>query len=137
MRELVLDASVVVKWFYPGAELYLAAARTLRAEYERGDLLVAAPPLLRLELLNVAARPRGFAPGGLREFVRRLEALRFRFREPQLGAVAHWAAQGLTAYDASYVALAEERRTTVITADEQMLRIAGPLAGALSEVVVN
>lgn len=45
--------------------------------------------------------------------------------KPNLERVAHWAALGLTAYDACYVALAEERKTVMVTADAQILTVSG------------
>ena len=65
-------------------------------------------------------------------FAERLLRLRFTVLQPDLVGVARWTARGLTAYDACYVALAEERRTAVVTADRQMLSIGGSLAVALS-----
>jgi hypothetical protein len=44
VNELVLDASVVLKWFHHASERRGEQARSLRAEYERGELLVRATP---------------------------------------------------------------------------------------------
>ena len=130
MRDVVLDASVVAKWVHPEGEQDLAAAERLYAEYESGELIVLTPALLRLELLNAAARR--WAVADLDEFANRLLQLRFVVREPALTGIARWAARGLTAYDACYVALAEAQNTTVITTDRLMISVAGPLAVALA-----
>jgi hypothetical protein len=53
LNEVVLDASVVLKWFGPRDEALAAQARVLRARYEQGDLLVTVPSLLFLELFNL------------------------------------------------------------------------------------
>ena len=56
MTEVVLDASVVIKWFRAEGERHVEPARALRAAFEAGELIVFAPPLLRLEIVNVAGR---------------------------------------------------------------------------------
>jgi len=132
MRELVLDASVLVNWYHAEGESDVEAARKLKAEYEAGDLLVFVPPLLHIELINLAGRRWRFAEADLLELARALRNLRFTVQQPDLANVARWTARGLTAYDACYVALAEERRTTVVTADRQMLSVGGALAIALA-----
>jgi hypothetical protein len=64
VTEVVLDAPVVLKWFRVEGERHLDPARSLRAAFEAGELIVFAPPLLRLEIVNLAGRrwrptPRG------------------------------------------------------------------------------
>ena len=131
MTELVLDASVLVKWFKTAGEMNVAAARQLRQRFEQGELLVFVPPLLFLELLNLAARRWHWDARRLQRFAAVLGALGLAVQEPALARVAWWCGRGLTAYDACYVALAEERRTVVITADALILSTAGALAHPL------
>ncbi len=57
LTEVVLDASVVLKWF-AAEQRGSAEARELRSEYQAGRSLVAVPALLSLELLDVAGRAR-------------------------------------------------------------------------------
>ena len=45
-RELVLDASVLVKWFHPDQEANVEGALRLLTEYENAELQVVVPPLL-------------------------------------------------------------------------------------------
>ena len=47
--------------------------------------------------------------------------------------MARWAANGLTAYDAAYVAVAEHAGAQLITDDEQIVAIAPGVATALSD----
>ena len=131
MREVVLDASVLVKWIKQADEANLPEALELRAQYLRGELRVVVPYLVFLELLNAAARRWGWSPDQLSDLVRVLLEARFGIAQPPLDRVASWAGRGLTAYDACYVALAEERRTVVVTADERILTVAGKLAEPL------
>ena len=132
--ELVLDASVVLKWFSTTGEQHLRQARALRAQFGRGELLITVPSLLFLELLNTAARRWRWDHPRLERLATSLNRIGFEVREPSLSAIARWAGRGLTAYDACYVALAEERQAVVITADDNMLAIAGTLARHLQEL---
>jgi predicted nucleic acid-binding protein len=120
----VLDASVVLKWFHREGEANIDAARRLRKEFQAGELRVVAPPLLWLEILNVAARRWKWDSKQLKQLATSLPELGFEEIEPELEGIAEWAAQGLTAYDAAYVAAAEEAGIPLITDDAEICRIA-------------
>lgn len=134
MTELVLDASVVIKWFRVDGERHVESARALRAAFEAGDLVAFAPPLLRLEIVNVAGRRWRWHEAALVDLAAALDDLGFELIEPDLGRVAHWAARGLTAYDGAYVAVAEATGTRLVTDDELILDSAGPIARPLATV---
>jgi len=57
----------------------------------------------------------------------------FEVGEPELQLVASWVARGLTAYDAAYVALAEERDLVLVTDDEAIMEIANEIGRPLVE----
>jgi predicted nucleic acid-binding protein len=133
LREVVLDASVVLKWFHREGEANVAAARRLRKDFEAGELRVVAPPLLWLEILNVAARRWRWSSSQLDRLAASLPGLGFEEVEPELEGVAEWAAQGLTAYDAAYVATAEEAGIPLITDDAEICRIAPEASEPLVE----
>lgn len=132
MRELVLDASVVIKWFRGEHERNVGAARSLRHAFEAGALLVFAPPLLHLEIVNVAGRRWAWPEGALVDLAASLGDLGFEMRQPDLERVARWTAKGLTAYDAAYVALAEAEGVELITDDERVITLAPDVAVALA-----
>jgi predicted nucleic acid-binding protein len=135
LTDAVLDASVVIKWFRSESEPFAAEARQLRAAFGNGHLLVAAPSLVHLEILNVAARRWHLDPRMLDALVAALLRLGFSLHEPDLRAVAAWAARGLTAYDASYVALAESLQIPLVTADQRILDVAEDIAIAMPQFV--
>lgn len=124
----------MLKWFRSESERHLVAARSLRAAFEAGELLVLAPPLLRLEIVNVAARRWRWDEGSLVDLATALDELGLELREPELGRVARWAAKGLTAYDATYVALAEAEALHLITDDDLIIALAPQLAVGLAAV---
>jgi predicted nucleic acid-binding protein len=133
VNEVVLDASVVLKWFHHAGERHGEQAHSLRAEYERGELLVRATPLLRLELINVAGRRWRWGQRALVRLARALDALGFELVEPELARVARWTARGLTAYDAAYVAVAEAAGVPLVTDDDLVLEVAARIAEPLRE----
>lgn len=133
MIERILDASILVKWFKREDEEHVEAARALVERYEQGKLAICAPPLLFVEMLNIAARRWSWEARRLTTLAEQMDAYAFRIQQPSLVAIARWTARGLTAYDASYVALAEERRSVVLTADSQILALAGALAEPLAD----
>jgi predicted nucleic acid-binding protein len=132
MTEAVLDASVVLKWFRAQGERHLEPARQLRAAFEAGELIVLAPPLLHLEIVDVAGRRWGWSEPSLVDLAVALEDLGFDVRQPELTRVATWTAQGLTAYDAAYVALADGEGIRLITDDDPIVAAAPGIATALS-----
>lgn len=131
MIEAVLDASVVLKWFHSEGEENVEAARRLRERFEAGELRALAPSLLWLEVLNVAARRWRWTQDQLEQLATSLPELGFELLEPELPDVARWSANGLTAYDAAYVAVAEHTGVELITDDSEIVRVAPELAVAL------
>jgi predicted nucleic acid-binding protein len=132
VREVVLDASVLLKWFRGEGERHADEARAFRTAYEAGELVVFAPPLLYLEVLNVAGRRWLFGEHDLLTLALALEDLGFELLEPPLERIAGWIARGLTAYDAAYVAAAEAAGTTLVSDDDLVLDVAGRIAQPLA-----
>jgi len=133
VTEAVLDASVVLKWFHSEGEENVEAGRRLRKRFEAGELRVLAPPLLWLEVLNVAARRWRWTEDQLKRLATSLPELGFELLEPELPDIARWSARGLTAYDAAYVAAAEQTGVELITDDAEIVRVAPELAVALAD----
>ena len=132
MNEVVLDASVVLKWFRAEGERHRDEALALRRSFEGGELTVFAPPLLWLEIVNIAARRWGWSARKLDGLAVQLPALGFVTLEPDLAGVARWAGVGLSAYDAAYVAVAEETGVQLVTDDAGILDVAADLATPLA-----
>lgn len=132
MTPVVLDASVVFKWFRP-QQRHAAEARLVREDYTAGRLSISVPSLLFLELLNAAARRWSWDTVALRQLAGDLTRFAFNVSEPAVDRVAEWAARGLTAYDAAYVALADGVGARLISDDERVLEVTADVALPLWE----
>jgi len=128
MRRVVLDASALLTWFGPDA-----SRGRLRSEYEHGLLGVVAPRQLTTHLLTALAAARGWPADRLVRVAAEVERLGFEFREPPMDELAEWVARGLTAGQAGYAALASSLDLPLITADPELLRMAGTVARATTD----
>ena len=133
MTDVVLDASVVAKWFRSTNERHVSEAGSVRAAFGRGEIGVVAPSLLPLELINTAGRKWQWARVELEALAHEIQELGFEFVEPDLRTVARLTAAGLTAYDAAYVAIAESHELQLVTDDEQLVAAAPHVAVALAD----
>jgi predicted nucleic acid-binding protein len=133
MTDVVLDASVVAKWFRSTNERRVAEALGLRTAYGNGEVGVIAPSLLPLELINIAGRKWHWARAQLEALAHEIEELGFEFVEPDLRSVARLTAAGLTAYDAAYVAIAEDHEIQLVTDDAQLAAAVPHVAIALAD----
>jgi predicted nucleic acid-binding protein len=123
MPKVLVDASVVAKWFVEeeGSE----QALTIRNRYIEGEFEIAAPELMLFEVMN-ALRYKGlFTVSELKGISEALEAFSFSLY-PFKGEGARRAVEiadenDVTIYDASYIALAEIERAEFYTADERLL----------------
>ena len=132
MPACVLDASVVVKWWFSEDDVVLAnAARTFLKAYSAGDLEIHAPDLLFAEVGNVlwkATRLRDWPPLAARQAIKDLVGLGLSSHSMSgllPGAFELAAAYGITVYDASYLALARRLGLPCYTADRRLIRAVG------------
>lgn len=133
MRELVLDSSVILKWFTAVPEEHQDRARAFQSAFVEGQLRVIAPQVLMLEMLNAAARGWRWTAEQLAELASELSVLRFELVDPRLVDVARWTAEGLSAYDAAFVAVAEAAGVELVTADRRMIALAPGIARSLAD----
>jgi len=120
MRRLVVDSGVILGWFTSAT----GPARSLRAEYERGELTIVAPRSLPLEILGATARATGWPADHLAKIAAELDRLGLELQDPPATELAAWLARGLGGSDAAYAALASALDIPLVTTDEQLLRTA-------------
>lgn len=124
MEEVVVDASVVVKWFV--AEEDREWALRIRDDYIDGKLTLSAPSLMPFEVMNaVRYARRDIDAERLSQINESLSLYGIRLhnlREEYAKATFRTALDNdITIYDASYVALAEHLQTITYTADMDLL----------------
>lgn len=123
MADVVVDASVVAKWFVP--ERDNEQARAVRDDYLDGYHDLLAPALLPFEVVNALECGGQYDGDRLVEASRALseygiELVPFR----DAGPVAEVAVElDVTLYDASYLSLARTSDSTVYTADSRLLDV--------------
>ncbi|MBS7650267.1 type II toxin-antitoxin system VapC family toxin [Candidatus Bathyarchaeota archaeon] len=121
MNTIVLDASVVAKWYI--AEDAFEKAIQIRDAYLSGKLSVYSPTLLIYEIGNILTRHPSFTSEDSAAAFKSLLDLGLNlkdFTEPQILEKSFGISRQLqvTFYDATYVALAKEYDAKLITADE-------------------
>ena len=121
--EVVVDASIVVKWFVEeeGSDKSLK----LRDRYIEGEIKLIAPELMIFETLNALYYKRLFSEEELKQISEALEAYSFTLY-PLRGEYANKALEiafknNITIYDASYIALAVIKDTRMYTANEKLI----------------
>jgi len=121
--EVVVDASIVVKWFVE--EEGSDKALRLRDKYIDGEISIIAPELIIFEVLNALYYKRLFSESEMKEISEALEAYSFtlyslkgEYAEKTIETAVE---NGITIYDASYVALAMIKDTYMYTADEKLI----------------
>lgn len=123
----VLDTSVVAPWFFTDEPLRKEALLVRRSVSQEPALFVV-PSLFHSELLHVLTRKSGRDLGFVRNglgLILRLGIRTIPLSQQALLRAAHWVCRGMSGYDATFVALAEDLGGRWLTADEPAARIAG------------
>ena len=128
---VVLDTSVVIKWFRQ-EEVLARQALALRHAYLDGEIAISAPSLLVYELANVLRYKGDLTTEQVQEAVRSLFDTGLELVPPQ-STVMRRAVEiarvcEATVYDTAFAALAESLSATFITADERLARHLDPLS---------
>jgi predicted nucleic acid-binding protein len=126
MRALVLDASAAVAWVAGEP----SGARVEEVIGSREVVLV--PWLLWVEVVDALALWNRWPPARQVEAIHHLEGLGIRTEAPSrptlLATIDAVDRHGLTAYDATYLVLAETADADLLTADASLARAAGARA---------
>jgi predicted nucleic acid-binding protein len=125
MSQLVVDSSVVIKWFV--VEPYLTEARRILNDYQAGVLTLLAPDLLYAEVGNIVWKKHIFQ--GMTAVDAQLVVDTFRtmtFVQTSTAALLDSAyllavIHRRTVYDMLYVALSAQEACQFVTADEKLV----------------
>jgi len=122
--KIVVDTSVLIKWFKTRDEDLVKEARALLREVETRPLEVHVPALFLYEIGNILLLKTRLGPAALDNAIEQLETLPFIVAPPAtplLKRAAHLGRElALTFYDASFLALAVELDCPYITADQRL-----------------
>jgi predicted nucleic acid-binding protein len=122
--KIVVDSSVLVKWFKRRNEDLLAEAQALLEAVATRPIEVHVPALLLYEVGNILLLKTSLASPALDEAIAHLETLPFSVAPPATPLLKRAARLGrdlgLTFYDASFLALAVELDCPLITADRRL-----------------
>ncbi len=134
---VVLDASVVVKWFVK--EKHSEKALEIRKSYLARKINVACPQILPFEVLNALRFNPEFGEEQLKIASDALQKYQLRLY-PILGEMAHMCIRnalnfGISIYDASYISLAEYLDSRLYSADEELLDRVGKLEDRVAHVL--
>ncbi len=122
-EELVVDSSVVVKWFLNEQDSDIALV--IRNEFATNQLKLIVPTLIFYEVMNALRFSRRFGEEDLAVASRSLSRYQFEVWRP-IGVLLELSAKlsvkkNLSLYDACYVALADRKRAKLITEDREIL----------------
>lgn len=119
---IILDASVVIKWF--SEEEFTDKALEIRERIRMGEERVIVPDLLLYELANALKYNPSFDANDIGDALASIFDMDMDIVTPILdtlnSAVTLAFEHNLTVYDAFYVALAKETELTFITADRRL-----------------
>lgn len=125
MTTLLVDTSVLVKWFHSEGEPELAEARSIRDATRDGEVQARLIDLALYEMGNVLLRVLGWDASDVADQLDDLVVI----CGPPLAMSAEWLRQAatlgethrLTFYDASWAAAAEALGVSLISADSHLL----------------
>lgn len=121
---VVLDASVILKWVLDAeTEPGHAAAKRLLERWEQGELSLLVPQLWLFEVGNILCLKRPADASAALAALWNLGLREVPFSQGLIQRTINLAqSHGLTFYDASYLAVAEEEKVTLVTADGKFYR---------------
>lgn len=122
-QALLLDSSVIIKWFRKGEEFH-AHALKVRQRYLDGHLLLAALDLSFYEIANVLRYKPDLNASDVEQAVKSLWDMGLRL-VPVTSTILATAIQmaykfDLTVYDAAFLAATDEAEVPLVTADRKL-----------------
>ena len=127
MHSFVIDASVALKWFPVGDEEFVEESRNVWKAICRRSIQAYAPTFLLVEVTNILAKKKKVNALVLKKIVNSLINSEIKFVSLETSDLERLGdlvvKYGMTAYDAQYVLLAEQKRCKVMAADRDFLKL--------------
>jgi predicted nucleic acid-binding protein len=122
---IVLDASVAVKWFNEKNEDYIETAVEIQGQKISGHLEIIVPDLFFLEVLNAFLTKSGFGSREISTIQQSLQKLNLKIVYPNNAiledTVKIASTSDLTIYDSLYIAVAKVYEAPLFTEDKKIL----------------
>ena len=122
---IVLDASVAVKWFSEKNEAHVESGVKIQEQKISGLLEIIVPDLFFLEVLNTFLTKSGFGPQDISIIQQALQKLNLKIVYPDdailKDTVKIVSDTGLTIYDSLYIAVAKVYGAPLYTEDKKIL----------------
>lgn len=125
MKQIVVDASVVAKWYL--IEEYREQALKIRDDYIEGKITLASPTLMPFEVINaIRYSKKKISTQKLKEIAKSIQLYGIQLHE-LTGTYANLTIEtalenNISIYDASYIALAKHLKTITYTADQKLIK---------------
>lgn len=122
---LVLDSSVVIKWFKTKEEKNVLRARSYLRSLKDNKLTISVPDLIYYEIANIARGDRFYQNDFWEESLVSLFSLDWDLHVPDkefcLDTLSLAKEISVSAYDATYLVLAKRLNTVLVTEDKELL----------------
>lgn len=123
---LILDTSVVLKWFLEKGEADVTKARGLRQDFLSGRCILGAPDLMLVEVANALTAGHRASPQDVSAAIASILDIGIELFELQLPALVKAveiaSTSGSAVYDSYFLAVAIESGGLLVTADESFVR---------------
>lgn len=136
MKNIVIDASVVLKLSSGQEETEVDLAKRLYSQIINGQVQAIAPRFILVEFVNIMIRKKGYSVKKTADLANDLAISGIDFRNLPLGienVINIMEEYSLSAYDSLYILLAKQENCRLLTDDRKLLKLKDTLAVSLSE----
>lgn len=128
MRKIiVIDASIVVKWFNSEQEEDRDKAYALYRELKKESIEGWVPTFFLIEIVNIFLRKKHFSRSEVEQIIEKIKGIGLHFvpfSEEEIGHLTKLSDMySLSSYDALYILLAKEKNCQLITVDRELLEV--------------
>jgi len=126
MKTVILDTSVVIKWFKSKGEDKIKDAKQYLLDYSNKRIDIYISPITVFEFLNISINDAYLPPQRWQENIQKLINLSLKTINFDVNLLKTTYLLGkryqISAYDASYIALAQSLKADFITADKKLVK---------------
>lgn len=126
MREFILDVSIIIKWFKTSKEAKVEESQQFLSDFLKDKIKIFIPPVALMEFINVAVYDKSLTSDrwkiNITEFLKLSIPVVDFDGKLYLSAFEIAKQFEISAYDASYIAVAKHFKTEFITADDKLVK---------------